>query len=293
MSKFRPMLAVAADLDKLQYPVYVSPKLDGIRAVVLDGVVYSRSMKPIRNAHVQKLLGREELNGLDGELIVGDPWAEDVYLKTNSAVMSVKGEPDVHFFVFDKVDREEDWIDWYLREAYHRNIEHDGVKLVNQYCIRSQTNLKEHEKAFVDSGYEGGIIRKPRSPYKQGRSTVNQGYLLKLKSFLDSEAVIESYEELMHNDNVAQTNELGYTQRSTHTENKHGGGVLGNLRVRDVKTGIQFKIGTGFDADTRAKLWEDRELLPGKVVKYKYFPVGIKEKPRHPVFLGFRDPDDM
>ena len=47
-----------------------SPKLDGIRCMIQDGIALSRSLKPIRNEHVQYILGREIFNGLDGELII-------------------------------------------------------------------------------------------------------------------------------------------------------------------------------------------------------------------------------
>lgn len=102
---FKPLLAETLDdTSKVPFPVLVSAKLDGIRAIVKDGVVYSRSMKPIRNRHVQNLFGREKYNGLDGELVVGAPNAPDVYLKTNSGVMSAGGEPDVFFYAFDRWD---------------------------------------------------------------------------------------------------------------------------------------------------------------------------------------------
>lgn len=68
---FRPMLATDADLGKLRFPLLASAKLDGVRAVVRDGVVYSRSNKPIPNAYVQQKFSRFE--HFDGELIVGDP----------------------------------------------------------------------------------------------------------------------------------------------------------------------------------------------------------------------------
>ena len=56
-------------------------------------------------------------------------------------------------------------------------------------------------------------------------------------------------------------------------------------------TGVEFEIGTGFTAAEREALW----LAPpiGKIVKYKFFPVGVKDRPRHPVFLGFREAEDM
>jgi hypothetical protein len=65
---FKPMLATDAELDKLRFPILCSPKLDGIRAVVRGGVVYSRSNKPIPNKWVQSKLSH--LEHYDGELIV-------------------------------------------------------------------------------------------------------------------------------------------------------------------------------------------------------------------------------
>ena len=41
------MLAATVDsVEQLRYPLLGSPKLDGVRAIVIDGVVYSRNMKP-------------------------------------------------------------------------------------------------------------------------------------------------------------------------------------------------------------------------------------------------------
>ena len=90
MSQFKPLLsATIEDTASLRYPVLVSTKLDGIRCLVIDGVACSRNLKPIRNAYIQKCIGKPEYNGLDGELIVGNVFAKDCYLKTNSGVMSV------------------------------------------------------------------------------------------------------------------------------------------------------------------------------------------------------------
>ena len=95
----KPMLAVEVNFDKLRYPIYTQPKLDGIRVIIKDGIVYSRSLKAIPNKYVQSLFGH--LHGLDGELIVGNPTAHDVFQKTTSGVMSKYGEPDVTLYAFD------------------------------------------------------------------------------------------------------------------------------------------------------------------------------------------------
>ncbi len=96
----------------------------------------------------------------------------------------------------------------------------------------------------------------------------------------------------MANNNEATRDELGRTKRSTHQENKSGKGRLGALVCR-TESGVQFNIGTGFDADQREKLWKIGVNLIGRYVKYKYFAIGVVEAPRFPVFLGWRDPIDM
>ncbi len=101
---FKPLLADAVDFSKLDWAnTWASPKLDGIRAIVINSVVVSRKLLPIPNEKVQSLFGRTEYNGLDGELIVGDPTAKSVYQDTYSGVMKKSGLPDVRFFGFDHV----------------------------------------------------------------------------------------------------------------------------------------------------------------------------------------------
>ena len=294
MKKFRPMLAGKADLSKLVYPVLVSPKLDGIRAVVINGVVYSRSMKPIRNEHVQHLFGKDKYEGADGELIVGNPTAPDVYLKSNSGVMSKDGKPDVTFCVFDDIHRgPRHYSEWYFKAVSWWHLSAPNFRLVNHYIVDSEAELIELETGFVAAGYEGAMIRSMDGPYKQGRSTVKEGYLLKLKTFEDSEAEIIGFEELMHNANVAEVDERGYTKRSTAKDNLEGTNTLGSFLVRDIHTGVAFSIGTGFTQEQRSDFWKDKQHCLGCFVKYKFFPGGMKDKPRFPVFLGFRDQEDM
>lgn len=97
----------------------------------------------------------------------------------------------------------------------------------------------------------------------------------------------------MHNDNPAEVSELGLTKRSSHKENKVPTGTLGSLVVRDLNTNVEFEIGTGFTAQERADWWRDKCDVIGRIVKYKYFPTGSKDKPRFPVFLGFRSKEDL
>lgn len=298
----RPMLAeTLPDVNNAKVPLVASAKLDGIRCLNRLKTPLSRSLKVIPNRFIQACLGDQPLlEGLDGELTVGSPTAHDVYRVTNSAVMSHSGEPEFTWRIFDKFDAEAGFLSR-LTEAkvavdrwndkFGGRL-HFSVEMHPHSVIKTVENLIEYEEACLSIGYEGLILRDINGPYKHGRSTLKEGWMLKLKRFVDSEANIIGFEELMHNDNAAFTNELGQTARSTLEQNLRESGMLGALIVESSEYPKSFKIGTGFDMGLRKLLWDNRHSYLGKQVKYKHFPIGVKDVPRHPVFLGFRHEDD-
>lgn len=294
---FKPMLAgkpknIEEDLAKILFPVLCSSKLDGIRATVQGGRLMSRTLKPIPNKNVQAMFkGLPE--GLDGELIYGSPTAPDVFRNTTSIVMSDdKSAEGIKYYVFDQ------HLDLGFFERYQIYQEAvlplgSNVVLVAQIRVDHLEELLALEEKWVNLGYEGLMVRSMNGPYKEGRSSLNEGYLLKVKRFEDSEATILGSFEMMHNDNVAQTNELGRTKRSTCQDNLRAAGVLGGFEVRDLKTGVEFSVGSGFNAEQKSSYWQLRDSLVGTIIKYKFLPTGVKDRPRHPIFLGFRDKRDM
>lgn len=290
---FKPMLAgKLTKIESLKFPVLVSIKLDGIRATVQGGQLLSRSLKPLPNKAIQRLFkGLPE--GLDGELILGDPAAPDAFRKTTSKVMSPDEDSEgIVFHVFDIFDDAPFVKRCGLLYNAVMKAQYAFVRLVQQYEITDQEKLEAFEAKTLEAGHEGVMVRSMNGPYKEGRSTEKEGSLLKLKRFEHGEAIVIGVEELMHNDNVALKNELGRTHRQTLQENLRPAGVLGKLVVTDLVTGVEFGIGTGFNADERAKFWNMRGIM-GRIVRYKYFPTGGKDRPRFPVFEGFRDKIDM
>lgn len=295
MSKvFKPLLAVACeDVTKLNYPMLLSEKLDGIRMSVHNGVCMSRSMKPIPSAAVQAKFGRPEYEGYDGEIIYGDKNAKDVFNKSTRACMSHEfpEELDISelkFYVFDRITDDpykDRW--WYIRPDEQNQV----VKLRN-FTVNSPEEVQELEAGFLAMGAEGVMLRSPEGRYKQGRSTIKEGILLKVKQFVDEEATIIDFEEKIHNANEATVGELGQTKRSSHQENMIPCGTLGALVVHSEKWG-SFKIGTGFNDEQRQEIWDNRDSYLNLKVKFKYFAVGIKTSPRFPVFIGIRHEDDM
>lgn len=292
---FKPMLATAvSDVKALTFPVLASQKLDGVRATVQNGRLLSRSLKPIPNKNVQTLFaGLPE--GLDGELIVGDPTASDAYRRTTSIVMSDdKPATGICFHVFDRFG-EEGFASRLMdaHAAIYPWISRGCVQIVQHVKVSSAEELEQLEAAWLAEGHEGVMVRSLGGPYKQGRSSEREGYLLKLKRFLDAEALVIGTYEMHHNNNVATTNALGRTERSTEKAGMVPAGVLGGLSVRDTASGVEFEIGGGYTAAMRESMWKERDQLVGKIAKYKYFPTGSKERPRFPVFLGWRDARDM
>ena len=294
MKPFRPMLAVTCeDLTKVNYPVILSEKLDGLRASIHNGIVMSRSMKPIPSAAVQAKFGKPEYEGYDGEIIYGDKNAKDVFNKSTRACMSHEFPEEfdidnLHFYVFDVIGEEPYCIRYEMIEPDTKNNVH---RLWSIY-VNSPEEVAKYESEFLQDGAEGVILRSPTGKYKQGRSTLKEGYLLKVKRFTDEEATVVGFEEKMHNANEATTGELGQTKRSSHQENMIPCNTLGALVVSSGKWG-EFKIGTGFDDELRQEIWNNKEAVLGKLVKFKYFAVGVKISPRFPVFLGWRSELDM
>jgi DNA ligase 1 len=104
---------------------------------------------------------------------------------------------------------------------------------------------------------------------------------------------VVGFEEEMENQNVAEKDNFGRTKRASNQENLVGKGRLGKLECRSPKWPETFGVGTGFDAKARLTLWQRRAELVGKLVKFKHQPSGAGERPRFPVFLGFRDAWDL
>lgn len=286
---FKPMLASPVDLDKLKYPVLASPKLDGVRAIVKDGVVLSRSLKKIPNEYVQSMFGGIATEGFDGELIVGKPTSPTCYTDTVSGVMRISGTPGVRFFVFDDIRHPQRT--YFERRPRIEESSGARVEEVRQSVINNLDELLKMEQRYLGMGYEGLILRDPEAPYKFGRSTTKEGILLKLKRFSDAEFEIVGFEERQHNGNEATTNELGRTKRSSHKENKTGRGDLGALVLKHPAG--TFNCGTGFDDALRATIWNNRDKYLGQLAKVKFFAIGMKDLPRHPVYLGLRDARDL
>jgi DNA ligase-1 len=300
---------VIDDLKRLDWSegFLCSPKLDGIRAMKDSSLgLVSRSLKLIPNKWIQSCLSPTWFNGLDGELVIGDVKNGEFvnFNDTQSGVMSRDGSPFFTFCVFDSFLHPNVRFDW--RTSYaegtisgiNESEAPQGFKVIHveQEHIRDIDALFRYEERIVQLGYEGIIIRHPGKRYKFGRSTFREHGMVKIKRFEDAEAEIIGFEELYHNNNPQVADNFGLAKRSSHLENQIPGNTLGRLVVIGINSrfrGVEFKVGSGFDSTLRDTIWQNRPKYKGRIVKYKFQDHGAKNKPRTPIFLGFRSLDDL
>jgi DNA ligase-1 len=314
----QPMLAAKAGaLSLLRYPVLCTPKLDGIRCLTLEPnyggrVIPSAStkslgvswfLKLIVNVWILSKLYQECPPGLDGELMTGETvdgkWIPDTFNNVSSKVMSNDGFPEFRYVVFDYGHN------YVIQPPFPNPPYWKRLRMLEEmelpdFCVKlmpimanNAEELVAYEAACLLDGYEGCMIRTPDSPYKLGRSTLKEQWLLKIKRYLDAEAVVIDIYEKMHNANPAERSATGALERSTHQANMVPTGVLGGVTVRDIRTNVSFNIGSGFDDAERARLWKEGKQLIGRTLTYRYQPHGVYEKPRFPIFVGWRALGDL
>ena len=288
---FRPLLAATVeDVRQVTYPKFVSPKLDGIRCVIMDGKPVSRNLKPIRNLWVQHCL-KGIPDGVDGELIVGSAVGDLVFNRTTSGIMSESGTPDFTYHIFDTINYPGGFTHRFdsLKKFYH-----PYCSLVEHWVVNSEDELKRKEEFCLEVGYEGVMLRKIDGKYKYGRSTVNEQILMKLKRFRDGEAIITHFDEGVHNLNDPTKDAMGLTKRSSHQDNKVGSERIGTLYGTDLKTKESLVISPGrMTQEERIKYFNIPTLILGKIAKYKTFDYGKVNASRFCTFQGFRDKNDM
>ncbi|MEE8598593.1 MAG: hypothetical protein V3S69_03650 [Dehalococcoidales bacterium] len=320
MTISKPMLSATVhgcDLDGMIWPLLGSPKLDGIRVLnhpTLGPV--TRSFKPVPNVFIRDTLAELLMETpLDGELLALNKDGLVDFNSTQSAVMTRGGQPSFLYAVFDCFAKPEDPFSLRFADAVcHVNvIDSDHVDIVEHTIIKDPEEFANVAHEHLAQGYEGTMLRDPEGPYKSGRSTLRQQWLVKYKEWADAEGTIIGFEERMHNANEDIKDNFGYAKRTSHIANLIPEGTLGAL-VLDTAWG-ELRVGTGFDDAQRKEIW-DRNMIKyeryiedpaqpelvverfvvrgiqpdiGRKVTFKYQAYGMQDKPRFPVFLHFRE----
>ena len=313
----KPMLAHDYEESKLRFPLYAQPKIDGVRGLNMLGSLTGRSLKTHKNKYTTKFYSKSSLVGFDGELAAAHECDPDLCRKTSSALSTIEGEPYTLWWLFDYItpqtirlpykDRLEALVNR-VRELYTLDNQiWQHLRVVPTVLCNNLEELLTWDAKWLAEGYEGTIIRDIDGLHKQGRSTIREMGLLRIKRFIESEALIMSFTEGDTNMNEAQINELGKTFRTSHKDGKVPNGMIGSLLckqledvfdpnnpdLRILEEGQEITVSTGTLTEAECKFYfENPGQLLGRVTKYKFFPKGIKDKPRFPNHQSFRIESD-
>ena len=271
----KPMLAGKLEFNEvgeLPYPIIGAPKYDGIRVLMSQRKPRTRTGKEIPNICLSQILASTGLNNVDGEI-----FSPSLAFSQISRIFRTEQltKFELGYFLFDWFGEPETGFKWRrktLEKVVNRRITKGQATLwIYVSPIKILHNEKELWEYFdrqVADGHEGIMLRSPFGIYKEGRSTVNERYLLKLKPEEKGIATIVDVEQL---------------------EDKNGNyrEELGALLVGGDEWESHFGIGTGFTREQRQLLWTHRKDLIGKRVNFTYSLSGTEEVPRFSVFKGF------
>lgn len=295
----RPMKAETVELNQLhllRYPLMASPKLDGIRCCLHPQLgPVTQKFIPVPNTHVRTYLEQWKHLCLDGELVqwLSDESKPAEYNDTQSAIMSGGGQPEFRLLAFDSFSDPTAPFKVRYAAGVIDTLNHgrrpENILAVRQSIIMNAAELEAFYTEMLEEGHEGIILRSMDAPYKSGRSTLKQGWMLKLKPWADTEGVIIGFEERMHNTNENVGDALGLAKRSKSKDGLIPLGTLGALILDTRQWGV-VKVGggVGLNAVLRQKIWANRDAYVGKTVTFKYMPFGMKDKPRFPKYKGIR-----
>lgn len=281
-------------LEKVNYPVRVEPKLDGLRCIAVkkNGEVtfFTRNGTVLESMPKIKAVledARYDNVVLDGEGMAAD-WNESA-----SVMMSKtqKDDSNLYYNVFDAMALE-DWVSQTSTMLYANRV--DLVKHIVDLCTPSRDaskarvrqvphiNAKDESelKAFfskcMNEGYEGVMLKTLTTPYLWDRSK----NILKLKPVVTYEGVIVGNYE---------------GRRGTKRE-----GLFGGFYIM-LPNKVITRIGGGFNDKVRAQVQlETPEAWNGRIAECEAQPDpltkdGLTEdgKMRFPVYCRTRDRSDV
>ena len=282
---FKPMLAHKFDNDRVDWsqPVYIQPKLDGIRCIMTSDGCYSRNGKKFMNVQhlytkvIKDLFKVNPLLVLDGELYNHD--LRDNFEKIVSLVRKQKPTSDdrkearnlIQYHVYDfvmaykgKLDLIESDMNRYEKRMHQltcSDMYGKHIRYVPSRGVHSLDKAKEIHNDFLEKGYEGSILRLD-GPYKCGRSYD----LMKFKDFSDTEAKIVDWVE-------------GKGKRR---------GTIGKFIAID-SSGVKFGIPVMDNFNYLQRNFNEMKSYVGKIATFTYFEKTKAGSYRHPLFKCIRN----
>lgn len=311
MKNFKPMLAPNQEinLNEIKYPILASTKMDGIRCIFYKGEMLSRSLKQIQNKQLREKFETvrkysEEYNViLDGEIyspeltfqeIVSLVMSQDFEDKRSIKKYGHIVQVPVHlkFYCFDCITNDLFDETFSLRVASARRIAEifsELISHVKQSYVNSKKEVEEYFNKALEEGFEGLILKDHNGRYKCGRGTIREGLIYKCKPFRTFDAKIINVVQATKVDINAEKkiNELG---RSVTSKKKDDRIFIDMASAFEVKyEGLSLKVVIAMTDEEKKEIWGNKESYIGKTIEYKGMMIGLKDVPRHPVMIRFRD----
>ncbi len=312
--KIKPQLAEDAILEIVEFPCWVQPKIDGVRALNITGQLTGRSLDPFEGFGITDYFSVREFKHLDGEMTLGDKpnCTNRLCSMTTGAMGRFKGVTemaDLHWWVFDYLaDPSLPYQSRYtLLECKVEELNHPRIHLVPYRVVNNLQELQAAIDEFAAMGYEGTITRNPRAPYKEGRATKKGQQIWRVKPWADAEILVTGITEGESNQNEAEKSTLGRTKRSSAKAGKVPNGQVGSIQgtlLADFrhpltgalmfKKGLEITVSPGEMTVAEAvDLFNNPDKIVGHIVKFQHMTHGVKDLPRFPGYKSHRLPQDM
>lgn len=296
---FKPMLLPneEVNLKEVHYPMLCSFKYDGIRAVIVDGEIYSRSLKILPNINLHKKFANlKEYSLRNNVLLDGEFYCTSVNFNTLSGIIRSDEHElpyDLEFHCFDLLteqnkpfqDRVKDYS--YIRE--------EGFVPVMQKEVNSADEVTALFAGALELGYEGLVLKDPSGYYKFGRATFKSNLGAKVKPFVSIDARIIGITQATEarEGSEKKINELGRSVTSKKKDDR----VLINRAAGFVVlyNGKELEVGLAkHTQEMREHIWNNPSQYIGRMMEYKCMTVGMNEDglPRHANFKRWRDDKD-
>lgn len=187
--------------NKIVYPVYIQPKLDGYRMIYNSDTKtcmsrQGKSFDVIKNSKVYNQLQKLSSNThvvLDGELYVHGGTFEHLGIlrKKQISPSDLEKLDQIEYHIYDLVDETLTYEQRYrVLQDLLKDSKLSHIRLVETRLVIDNTELLKQHQSFVEKDYEGSIVRNSNGKY---RCKARSQDLLKFKDFMDSEFPIIDY----------------------------------------------------------------------------------------------------